>query len=61
MSNLLILIPIALALGAAGLAAFLWALHNGQFTDPEGDGARILLEDEIDETTRARQNNQNMV
>jgi cbb3-type cytochrome oxidase maturation protein len=48
MNNLLLLIPVALALGAAGLAAFLWALHSGQFSDPDGDGARILLDDEPD-------------
>jgi cbb3-type cytochrome oxidase maturation protein len=30
MSGLLYLIPIALALGLLGLAAFLWALRSGQ-------------------------------
>jgi len=39
------LIPCALVLGLAGLAAFLWSLKSGQFEDLEGAGWRIL-EDE---------------
>jgi cbb3-type cytochrome oxidase maturation protein len=46
MTGLLLLIPVALGLGALGLAAFFWALRNGQFDDPEGSAARILLDDE---------------
>jgi cbb3-type cytochrome oxidase maturation protein len=48
MSGLLYLIPIALVLGGVGLAAFLWALKSGQFEDPEGAAARILLDDDLD-------------
>ncbi len=48
MSGLLYLIPIALFLGGLGLAAFLWALKSGQFEDPEGAAARILLEDDLE-------------
>jgi cbb3-type cytochrome oxidase maturation protein len=43
---LLLLIPAALAIGGLGLAAFFWALRNGQFDDPEGNAARILIEDD---------------
>lgn len=46
MSVLLYLIPIALALGLAGLIAFLWALRNGQFEDLDGAGSRILFDEE---------------
>ncbi len=46
MSGLLLLIPVALALGAAGLAAFLWALQAGQFDDLDGAAGRILFDDE---------------
>jgi len=46
MTILLLLIPAALAIGGLGLAAFFWALRNGQFDDPEGNAARILIEDE---------------
>ena len=48
MTNLLLLIPVALGLGLLGLGAFFWALRNGQFDDPEGSAARILM-DEDDE------------
>ena len=46
MKILLLLIPAALAIGGIGLAAFFWALRNGQFEDPEGNAARILIEDD---------------
>jgi cbb3-type cytochrome oxidase maturation protein len=46
MTGLLILIPIALLLGLSGLAAFFWALGNGQFEDGEGAALRILIDDE---------------
>jgi len=47
-SGLLFLIPVALFLGLAGLAAFFWAMKDGQFSDPDGDAARILMDDEDD-------------
>ena len=46
MSNLLILIPVALGLGLAGLMAFLWALRSGQYDDLDGAAERILFDDE---------------
>jgi cbb3-type cytochrome oxidase maturation protein len=46
MTNLLVLIPVALILGGLGLAAFLWALRSGQFEDMEGAAHRILTEDD---------------
>lgn len=49
MNGLLFLIPVALGLGLAGLAAFFWALRSGQFDDPDGSAARILFDEEDDE------------
>ena len=46
MTSLLFLVPVALALGAAGLAAFLWALRSGQYDDLDGAGSRILFDDD---------------
>ena len=46
MTGLVILIPIALALGLAGLAAFFWAARSGQFEDLDGAALRILIADE---------------
>ena len=42
MTALAWLIPAALFLGLLGLAAFLWALRNGQYDDLEGAGWRAL-------------------
>ena len=44
MNGVLFLLPIALLLGALGLAAFFWALRNNQFDDPDGAAARILID-----------------
>jgi len=49
MTGLAVLIPVALGLGLAGLAAFFWALRSGQFDDPDGSAARILIDDEDEE------------
>lgn len=45
MNILLLLIPAALLLGFAGLAAFIWALRSGQFEDLDGAAVRILDDD----------------
>lgn len=43
------IIPGMLALGLAGVAVLFWATRTGQFEDLDGDGRRILMdEDEID-------------
>jgi len=49
MTGLAFLIPIALLMGAAGLAAFLWAMRSGQFDDMDGAAHRVLIDDEEDE------------
>ena len=46
MTSLAWLLPAALALGLLGLAAFLWALRDGQFDDLEGAGWRALEDGE---------------
>ncbi len=46
MNMLTVLIPVALGLGALGLAAFLWSLSNGQYEDLEGAAQRILQDDD---------------
>ncbi|HKU95710.1 MAG TPA: cbb3-type cytochrome oxidase assembly protein CcoS [Vineibacter sp.] len=45
MNAMFFLLPIAVLLGGAALAAFLWALRAGQFDDLEGDGSRILFDE----------------
>lgn len=46
MSGLLLLIPVAIFLGALGLVAFLWSLRAGQYDDLDGAAHRILDEDD---------------
>ena len=46
MNGLLVLIPVALFLGAVGLGAFIWSLRSGQFDDLEGAAWRILQDDD---------------
>ena len=48
MNGLVLLIPIALGLSLLGLAAFFWALRQGQFDDLDGAALRILIDDEQD-------------
>lgn len=45
MIGLAILIPVALCLGLAGLAAFFWAIRSRQFEDLDGAALRILIDD----------------
>lgn len=49
MDVLLFLVPIALALGTLGLAAFFWTLRAGQYDDLDGAAARVLLDDDAPE------------
>ena len=53
MTGLAVLIPLALLMGMAGLAAFFWAVRSGQFEDIEGAASRILIDDEMDPGDRA--------
>lgn len=46
MNGILWLLPIALGLGLAGLAAFFWSLNDGQFDDLDGAAQRILIDDD---------------
>ncbi len=52
MSYLAWLVPIALGMGVAGLAAFLWSMRAGQYEDLDGAAERILLSDAADAPLR---------
>jgi cbb3-type cytochrome oxidase maturation protein len=47
MNILVVLVPLALALGLSGLAAFLWSVKAGQYEDLEGAAYRILRDDDL--------------
>lgn len=46
MTGLELIALAALSFGLVALAVLLWALRSGQYDDPEGDAARILLDDD---------------
>jgi len=46
MDIIVYLIPIALLLGGAGLAAFFWSMRSGQFDDLDGASMRSLRNDD---------------
>ncbi|WP_386680385.1 cbb3-type cytochrome oxidase assembly protein CcoS [Loktanella sp. R86503] len=46
MNVLVVLIPISLILGSAGLVAFIWTVRSQQYDDDSGNAARILLDEE---------------
>lgn len=48
MTILLFLAPFSVGLGLVAVAAFWWTLKAGQYEDPAGDAARILLDDPED-------------
>ncbi len=47
MNVLAYLLPLALGLGLAGLAAFFWCMRARQFEDLEGAGWRALSDDDL--------------
>lgn len=46
MDILYLLIPISLIIVSLIVAAFLWAIHSGQFDDLEGPAHSILMDDD---------------
>ena len=57
MTDFFYLIPLALALGAVGLAAFLWSLKSGQYEDLDGAAARILSNEDDRPIVKTQQPN----
>lgn len=47
MTVLLVLVPLALLLGLAGLFAFLWSLRSEQYSDLDGAAVRMLADDDL--------------
>ena len=49
MNIFMMLAPMSVFLGLVGVGAFWWTLRHGQYDDPAGDAARILLDDPEDQ------------
>ncbi len=46
MEILYLLIPLAVGIMIVAVAAFIWAVKNGQYEDLEGPAHRILMDDD---------------
>lgn len=57
MEILVILVPLALALGLAGLTAFLWSLKSGQYEDLDGAAWRAIADDDAEPAAARRLEN----
>ena len=55
MEVLVILVPLALALGLIGLVGFLWSLKSGQYDDLDGAGWRAISDDDVSQESPAPQ------
>ena len=53
MSVLYLLLPLALLLAIAAVAAFIWAVRHGQLDDLETPAIRVLFDDENEERPAA--------
>lgn len=47
MNILVVLFPLALGMGLAGLGAFFWCMRTGQYADIEGSAWRVLQDDDL--------------
>lgn len=47
MESLYLLIPLSIVVLGASLAVFFWAVKSGQYEDLDGDGERILFDEEV--------------
>lgn len=47
MNILYLLVPLALILAGAGVAAFFWSVRSGQFDDTDTPALRVLMEDDL--------------
>ena len=54
MEILVFLVPLALMLGLAGLAAFLWSLRSGQYDDLDGAAWRAIADDDPPQETPSK-------
>jgi len=58
MNVLIFLVPLALLLGLAGLAGFLWSLRSGQYEDLDGAALRVLDDSDLTDDNRSKKSPQ---
>ena len=47
MASLYLLIPLSILLLLAGVGVYFWAVKNGQYDDLDGEGERLLFDDDV--------------
>lgn len=52
MSIVAVVLPLALLVVAAAVAAFVWAARTGQFDDTDTPASRVLVDDELQRDPR---------
>jgi cbb3-type cytochrome oxidase maturation protein len=58
MNVLVYLLPLALFLGALGLAGFVWSLRAKQFEDLQGAGWRAIADDDLPDVIQKDKNHE---
>lgn len=53
MESMYIMIPAAIILFAIAAAMFFWSVEDGQYEDLEGEGSRILYDEDLDAMSEA--------
>jgi cbb3-type cytochrome oxidase maturation protein len=52
MSVLFLVLPLAVIIAAAGVAAFAWAAKHGQFDDLDTPAMRVVIDDDVQSPSR---------
>lgn len=53
MESLYLIVPAALILFGIAVAMFFWSVDDGQYEDLEGEGSRILYDEDLDAMSEA--------
>jgi cbb3-type cytochrome oxidase maturation protein len=48
MSVIYVILPLAMLMGAAAVAAFIWAVRSGQYDDLDTSALRLLHDDDVE-------------
>ncbi|MBW7906700.1 MAG: cbb3-type cytochrome oxidase assembly protein CcoS [Phycisphaerae bacterium] len=54
MSVIYVILPLAMLMGAAAVAAFIWAVRSGQYDDVDTTALRLLHDDDVEPPHRPR-------
>lgn len=55
MASLYLIVPVSIVLFGLAAALFMWSVEDGQYDDLEGEGGRILYDEDDDSMAEAEQ------